>query len=642
MMPSSPSVFSARSKQMPMTPQYESNYAASGGASPRQSLQHAHPSMPQTQQAQRWATSAQSYQQSPRHQQTHSSLQQQLQQQQQQLDQQLQQQQRGGLSSYRQPAASTVASSRVSGDFVVTDLTDPDVAASAPPPSAGAQRAPYDRAPPVDESRPPPQAPSLPEASQPARSDPAAPVESDPAFLQSLHLAPELVVAAAAPPPEPAAAPPPPPQPIDPKDAALGAGVFAKVRMTHGRDGQLVAVKTYNHKEAREERAVAKHMLNEERLAGKLQHANIIAPQRAFKGNGCTELEMEYAPGGTLEGFVKKLGRPMTEDEARKLFRELVDAVRYLHEEKGICHRDIKMENVVLDGDGRARLVDFGAAKEGGADSFLTSMQGTPAYMAPELAQLRAHKGGPADVWALGVLLYNLLSGGAFPFWGKSMDELKRNITASLPKLPPNLSPSCKDLLTRLLQKSSAIRLSAGDILRHPWTAMPDPPGASDLPALPPSAGHGAGASHGGGGAGAADRPAHARQHGGDAAVAADAAAAAHAYRRPAAHGGAAPVHHQHPQQQRAAGAGGAPAMSPRTGHAQNAANGMYLNAGYQQYARNPITGGPSAGVDSRPSSPGGSKLAGLMNGDRARPGTACSMGSRASSAAQLNAYRRR
>ena len=143
---------------------------------------------------------------------------------------------------------------------------------------------------------------------------------------------------------------------------------------------------------------------------------------------------MEYAPGGTLESYLKKLGRPCTDAEAKRLFRQLVDAVVYLHE-TGVCHRDIKLENVVLDADNNARLCDFGAAKEGGAHNFLTSMQGTPAYMAPEVAQLRAHKGGPADVWALGVLLYNLVSGGAFPFWGKNMDELKRNIAAAQAQL---------------------------------------------------------------------------------------------------------------------------------------------------------------------------------------------------------------
>merc|ERR1719230_1202466 len=153
----------------------------------------------------------------------------------------------------------------------------------------------------------------------------------------------------------------------------------------------------------------------------------------------------------------------MPEPDARRFFRQIVDAVVYLHEE-GICHRDIKMENVVLDADGTARLVDFGAAKEGGADTFLMSMQGTPAYMAPEVAQQRAHKGGPADVWSLGVLLYNLVSGGAFPFWGKNMDELRRNITAAPPKIPAHLSPACRELLTALLHKSSSTRLSVADV----------------------------------------------------------------------------------------------------------------------------------------------------------------------------------
>ena len=77
----------------------------------------------------------------------------------------------------------------------------------------------------------------------------------------------------------------------------VGKGVFAKVRLTHRGDGQMVAVKTYDHKEAREERAVAKHMHNEERLAGKLQHENIIAPQVARKG----QVKTANRPRSSLE-----------------------------------------------------------------------------------------------------------------------------------------------------------------------------------------------------------------------------------------------------------------------------------------------------------------------------------------------------
>lgn len=124
---------------------------------------------------------------------------------------------------------------------------------------------------------------------------------------------------------------------------------------------------------------------------------------------------------------------------------QVVNAVHYLHSTVDIAHRDIKLENIVLDRHRNARLVDFGAAREG-AQILRQSMQGTPAYMAPEVAQGQKHKGAAADVWSLGVLLYNLLTKGAFPFWGKSMDELRRNIATSQLRIPAFVSPNCRDL----------------------------------------------------------------------------------------------------------------------------------------------------------------------------------------------------
>jgi len=382
--------------------------------------------------------------------------------------------------------------------------------------------------------------------------------------------------------------------------------------MSHGRDGQLVAVKTYDHKEAHEERAVAKHMRNEERLAGRIQHENIIAPQLARKRDGCTELEMEYAPGGTLEAYVKKLGRQLTEAEAAKYFGQIVDAVVYLHGE-GIVHRDIKLENVVLDADGNARLVDFGAARDKGADTFLMSVQGTPAYMAPEVAAQRAHKGGPADVWALGVLLYNLVSGGAFPFWGKNMDELRRNITAAPPRIPPHLSPPCRELLTSLLHKSSATRLTAADVRASKWLRSFERPVADSAAAEADGSGRTTGA--------AATASAEAPRDKG-----AEAEAARERYR--AGHG----CSKQEVEAARAAAAarlqagGASAAPSPRGPHvaaavppyaANYAPAGRPTSAGSAASSR--YTAGSAANGLNSPRS--ASKLANLMNGT-GRPGT--------------------
>ena len=527
-------------------------------------------------------------------------------------------------------ASSAGFTSVCADDLTVTELSEADPAPAAPHLQLGWQQS---------------QQSQQSQQQQQQQQAFAAPTPPPPPAAPPFHALP---IAPPAPAPPPAPPPPLPPQavplqptqpkyaPIDPAKAHVGKGVFANVRMTHGRDGQVIAVKTYDHKEAKQERSVAKHMLNEERLAGRIQHENIIAPQVARRGDGVTQLEMEYAPGGTLEAHVKKLKRNLTEDEAKTYFRQVVDAVVYLHEE-GIAHRDIKMENIVLDAHGICRLVDFGAAREGGTDTFLMSMQGTPAYMAPEVAQQRAHKGGPADIWALGVVLYNLVSGGSFPFWGRSMEELRRNISAQQLRLPANLSPACRELITSLLTKSSATRLSAADVRQHRWLSSGPPPAAEPPPpaAEPPieTLAHG-------------DAPG-ARPDPRQAAVAADAAATAEAYRTgttlDAARAAATnrllqAQENAHPtaaaKARAAAAAGAAPSPrgavpSPRGATPAYAPNYHHANYGCSR----PSTAGSRPGTASSgvytvgSSSPAASprttsRLAGLMTGN-GRPGTA-------------------
>ena len=538
----------------------------------------------------------------------------------------------------------------LSGDFTITDVSDA-VGPVPGPPAPPVVPSPVKEAPPTPPPKPSPAKPS------PAKPSPAkAPLRpaSPPSPLPAAPLPPPT-------PPVAAAAPAFAAAPLDPAAAHLGKGVFAKVRLTHKADGQMVAVKTYDHKEAKEERAVAKHMANEERLAGKLHHENIIAPQVVHKGGGKTQLEMEYAPGGTLEEHVKQLKKPMSEAEARRLFRQIVDATVYLHA-KGICHRDIKMENVVLDAEGNARLVDFGAAKEGGANTFLMSLQGTPAYMAPEVAQQKAHKGGPADVWALGVLLYNMVSGGAFPFWGRNMDDLRHNISNQSLRIPPHLSAPCKDLLNKLLQKSSAIRLSANDVRRHAF--LKEQPGevvptlkdftvsqpiaeAAPISEVDESAAWAAAAAH--------VPPAYPQRNAVNAGVNAEAAAAASAYRGELASARAAASQRLRQVSEPAAGG------DARDGEKKYCHSPSRQAPQYQYASRNPITGGPGAGVGlggSRPSSAAGSrpgsagpqycvesprssKLANLMNGS-GTPGRTINNGRQAAATAQMHANRPR
>ena len=247
----------------------------------------------------------------------------------------------------------------------------------------------------------------------------------------------------------------------------LGKGVFASVRLARDDDGKAVAIKTYENADMQENSYVVRHMQNEARLAGKIDHEGVIAPRAVVRKPSGVELHMDYASGGNLGEYVKKQRSGVPEAEAKRLFRQIVEAVGYLHS-KDICHRDIKLENIVLDEQRNAKLVDFGAAREG-AHRMLHSVQGTPAYMAPEVIGNRAHNGAASDVWSLGVTLFSLLVPGDFPFWGKNMAELRRNIAQAPLKLPAQLSPPCRDLLTKMLNKQAAQRMSIADVKRHPW-----------------------------------------------------------------------------------------------------------------------------------------------------------------------------
>ena len=139
----------------------------------------------------------------------------------------------------------------------------------------------------------------------------------------------------------------------------VGKGVFATVHLEL-KNGKNVAVKVYEHKVGALGSDAQKmqdlHLTNELRLAGHLSHPNIIAPLEVRIGSARTELTMEYAPHGTLEAYVLRLGPlGLSEAEGRRLFAELVSAVAYLHG-KAIAHRDIKLENVMLDSAWRARV----------------------------------------------------------------------------------------------------------------------------------------------------------------------------------------------------------------------------------------------------------------------------------------------
>ncbi|NXG52027.1 KKCC2 kinase, partial [Psilopogon haemacephalus] len=164
--------------------------------------------------------------------------------------------------------------------------------------------------------------------------------------------------------------------------------------------------------------------------------------------------------------------KPLSEDQARFYFQDLIKGIEYLHYQK-IIHRDIKPSNLLVGEDGHIKIADFGVSNEfKGADALLTNTVGTPAFMAPEtLSETRKIFSGKAlDVWAMGITLYCFVFGQC-PFMDERILSLHNKIKTQILEFPdqPEVTDFLKDLIARMLDKNPESRISVPEIKLHPW-----------------------------------------------------------------------------------------------------------------------------------------------------------------------------
>ncbi|GLC36523.1 Serine/threonine-protein kinase sapk10 [Pleodorina starrii] len=249
----------------------------------------------------------------------------------------------------------------------------------------------------------------------------------------------------------------------------LGSGNFGVAKLMRNRvSDELVAIKFIERGE-RVDRNVEREICNHRML----NHPNIVGFKEVFLTPSHLGIVMEYAAGGELFERIVRAVR-FSEDEARYFFQQLISGVDYCHA-SGVCHRDLKLENTLLDGNTapRLKICDFGYSKSA-FDSQPKSTVGTPAYIAPEVLQRKEYNGQPADVWSCGVTLFVMLV-GAYPFEDPTDP---RNFRKTIQRImnvqfsfPPNLqiSAECQDLISRIFVANPAQRITIGGIRRHPW-----------------------------------------------------------------------------------------------------------------------------------------------------------------------------
>ena len=151
----------------------------------------------------------------------------------------------------------------------------------------------------------------------------------------------------------------------------------------------------------------------------KIDHAHIIKLYHAIEDKRQIHLVMDFVGHLSLYHYLKsKPDRRLEESEGKRFFRQIVEGISYCHS-KNIVHRDIKLENIMLDESRRhIKIIDFGFSIISPASKKLNIFCGTPSYMAPEIVSKTQYNGHAADVWALGILLYIIVC-GQYPFRGE-------------------------------------------------------------------------------------------------------------------------------------------------------------------------------------------------------------------------------
>ncbi|TXG53760.1 hypothetical protein EZV62_019016 [Acer yangbiense] len=191
----------------------------------------------------------------------------------------------------------------------------------------------------------------------------------------------------------------------------IGSGNFGVARLMRNKNTRELVAMKYIERGHKIDENVAREIINHRSL----RHPNIIRFKEVVLTPTHLAIVMEYAAGGELFERICNAGR-FSEDEARYFFQQLISGVSYCHSLQ-ICHRDLKLENTLLDGSPapRLKICDFGYSKSSLLHSRPKSTVGTPAYIAPEVLSRREYDGKLADVWSCGVTLYVMLV-GAYPF----------------------------------------------------------------------------------------------------------------------------------------------------------------------------------------------------------------------------------
>lgn len=260
----------------------------------------------------------------------------------------------------------------------------------------------------------------------------------------------------------------------------LGEGNFGKVKFAKNvESGQGFAVKILEKKRILDLK-IGDQIKREIGTLKLLKHPNVVRLHEVLASKTKIYMVLEYVTGGELFDRISNRGR-LSEVQGRKLFQQLIDGVSYCHH-KGVFHRDLKLENVLVDAKGNIKISDFGLSalpQHYRDDGLLHTTCGSPNYVAPEILANRGYDGATADIWSCGVILYVILT-GYLPFDDRNLAVLYQKIFKGDCHIPKWISPGARNMMRRILDPNPVTRITMAGIKADEWFKQDYTPATPD------------------------------------------------------------------------------------------------------------------------------------------------------------------
>lgn len=251
----------------------------------------------------------------------------------------------------------------------------------------------------------------------------------------------------------------------------IGEGAFSKVHLcTRQGSSEELVMKIMKKDESKNEndRAVIQ-LAREVQVLSQLNHPNIVKYYQFFEDDSNSYIIMEYIEGQSLLDFIN--GHPQQDQRVcQNIFFQICKAILYLHE-KGIAHRDLKLDNIMIDVQYRVKLLDFGLCNFNNSSKLMTTFCGSLCNAAPEILMKIPYDGFKADMWSLGVILYSIMT-KTLPWPMNNAMAMIESIKNAVYAIPTFVPPFIEELIRGLLRLDPDERLDIHQVLENKWLSL--------------------------------------------------------------------------------------------------------------------------------------------------------------------------